>query len=136
MPSAMESLSSIPLFANLSARQLRRILKSATEHRYEAGDVIVREGGRTQTLFVILEGTAKVVKNGRTLARRSVGEFFGEVSMIDLRPRAATVTAETSMVCMVLYHDDLRKLVIGDPQVAWSLLQTLAGRLRDTDGSG
>jgi CRP-like cAMP-binding protein len=134
MPTAFESLSSIPLFANLSARQLRRILKSSSENRYEAGEVIVREGGRTQTLFVILEGTAKVVRKERTVARRTVGEFFGEVSMIDLRPRSATVIAETPMRCQVLYHDDLRKLVGGDPQVAWSLLQTLAGRLRDSDG--
>jgi CRP/FNR family cyclic AMP-dependent transcriptional regulator len=134
MPTAFESLSSIPLFANLPARQLRRILKSSSENQYEAGEVIVREGGRTQTLFVILEGTAKVIRKERTVARRSVGEFFGEVSMIDLRPRSATVTAETPMRCQVLYHDDLRKLVVGDPQVAWSLLQTLAGRLRDSDG--
>jgi CRP/FNR family transcriptional regulator, cyclic AMP receptor protein len=134
MATAIESLSSIPLFANLSPRQVRKILKSSSEIRFEAGEVIVREGGRTQTLFVILEGTAKVIRNERTLARRIAGEFFGEVSMIDLRPRAATVTAETDMRCLVLYHADLRKLVFGDPQVAWSLLQTLAGRLRDSDG--
>jgi CRP/FNR family transcriptional regulator len=134
MPTAFESLSSIPMFANLSDRQLRKIMKSSTENRYEAGDVIVREGGRTQTLFVILEGTANVIRNERTISRRSAGEFFGEVSMIDLRPRAATVTAETPMRCLVLYHDDLRKLVLSDPQVAWSLLQTLASRLRDSGG--
>jgi CRP-like cAMP-binding protein len=134
MPTAIESLSGIPLFANLSPRHLRKILKSSSENRFEAGEVIVREGGRTQTLFIILEGTAIVVRNERTIARRSAGEFFGEVSMIDLRPRAATVTAETDVRCLVLYHDDLRKLVLGDPQVAWSLLQTLAGRLRDTHG--
>ena len=133
MPTALESLSNIPLFSNLSDRQLKRVLKSSTENRYEAGDVIVREGGRTQTLFVILEGTAKIVRNERTVARRTDGEFFGEISMIDLRPRTATVTAETDMRCLVLYHDDLRKLVTGDPQVAWSLLQTLASRLRDTE---
>ena len=131
MPSALESLSNIPLFADLSARQLRKVLKSAGEDRYEEGDVIVSEGGRTQTLFVILEGTARVVRNHRTVARRSVGEFFGEISMIDLRQRSATVIAESPMRCLALYHDDLRKLVMGDPQVAWSLVQTLASRLRD-----
>jgi CRP-like cAMP-binding protein len=131
VPSEFESLSAIPLFANLSGRQLRKVLKSATEDRYEAGAVIVREGGRTQTLFVILEGTAKVVKNERTVAERSAGQFFGEVSMIDRRPRTASVVAATPMRCLVLYHDSLRKLVAGDPQMAWSLLQTLAGRLRD-----
>jgi CRP-like cAMP-binding protein len=90
-------------------------LKSSTENPYVAGDVIVGEGGRTQTLFVILEGTAKVVRNERTVARRSVGGFVGEISMIDLRPRTATVTAETPMRCQVIDHDDLRKLVAGDP---------------------
>ena len=53
--------------------------------------------------------------------------------MIDLRPRAATVTAESPMRCLDLYHDDLRELVVSDPQVAWSLLQTLAGPLRDSE---
>jgi CRP-like cAMP-binding protein len=131
MASAFESLSSIPLFAKISGRQLRKVLKDATEDRYEAGDVIVRQGGRTQTFFVILEGSAKVVKNERTVARRSVGEFFGEFAMIDERPRTASVIAETPMRCLVLYHDALRKLVLGDPQMAWTLLQTLAGELRD-----
>jgi CRP-like cAMP-binding protein len=130
MPTAFEFLSSLPLFANLSGRQLRKIAKSTTEVHYEAGDVIVREGGRTETLFVILEGTAKVVRNERTIARRSSGDFFGEISMIDLRPRAASVIAETPMRCLILYHDDLRKLVSSDQRVAWSLLQSLAGRLR------
>jgi CRP/FNR family cyclic AMP-dependent transcriptional regulator len=133
MPTTIEFLSSIPLFANLSGRQLRKIARSVSEDRFEAGDVIVREGGRTQTLFVILEGTAAVVRNERTVARRSAGEFFGEISMIDLRKRTASVIAETPMRCLVLHHDDLRKLVISEPQMAWSLLQTLAGHVRDDD---
>jgi CRP-like cAMP-binding protein len=133
MPTAFDALSNIPLFTNLSQRQLRKIAKRSSEHRYDAGTVMVREGGRTQTLFVIIEGTAKVIRNERTIARRSAGDVFGEISMIDLRPRAATVTAETSMVCLVLDHDDVRNLVMEDPRLAWSLLQTMAGRLRDTD---
>ena len=133
MPTASESLASIALFADLSARQLRKIAKRSSEHRYDAGTVMVREGGRTQTLFVIIEGTAKVIRNERTIARRSAGDVFGEISMFDLRPRAATVTAETPMVCLTLEHDDVRTLVMEDPRIAWSLLETLAGRLRDAD---
>jgi CRP/FNR family transcriptional regulator, cyclic AMP receptor protein len=129
--SPLESLASIPLFANLSGRQLRRILKSTVEDRYESGDVIVSEGGHTQTLFIVLEGTAKAVRGGRTVSRHSPGEFFGEISMIDGRPRAASVVAETPMRCLVMYHDALRKIVISEPQVAWALLQSLAGRIRD-----
>ena len=51
--------------------------------------------------------------------------------MIDQRPRTASVIADTPMRCLVLYHDGLRKLVVDDPQMAWSLLKTLAGRVRD-----
>jgi CRP-like cAMP-binding protein len=131
VPTALESLSTVPLFANLNARQLKKVARTATEDHYEAGDVIVREGGQTETLFVIVEGTAKVIRKGRTVARRSAGEFFGEISMIDARPRVASVVADTPMRCLVLYHDGLRKLVIDDPQMAWCLLTTLAGRVRD-----
>ena len=135
MASAIESLSGVPLFANLSARQLRKVVRSATEDSYEAGSTIVAEGGRTETLFVILEGTAKVVRDGRTVARRNAGDVFGEISMIDGRRRAASVIADTPMRCLVLYHDGLRKLVMEDPKMAWSLLETLARWIRDDEGS-
>jgi CRP-like cAMP-binding protein len=131
MPSVLESLARVPLFTDLSVRQRRNIARSANEDRYEVDDVIVQEGGRTETLFVILEGTARIVRGGRTIARRVPGEFFGEISMIDERPRIASVIAETPMRCLVLHHDGLRKLVMDDPRMAWSLVRTLAGRLRD-----
>ena len=132
MPSAFESLSNVPLFANLSTRQQRRVAHSTNDGRYDAGDIIVREGEHTETLFVILEGVAKVVRKGRTIARLGPGEFFGEISLIDGRPRVASVVADTPMRCLVLHHDGLRKLLMDDPQMAWSLLQTLASRLRGT----
>ena len=131
MASALETLSRVPLFANLSARQLRKVARSAIEDRYEAGAVIVREGGHAETLFVIVEGTAKVIRRGRTIARLSAGEFFCEMSMIAARPRVASVVAESSLRCLVLYHDSLRRLVIDDPRLAWSLLVTLAGRINE-----
>jgi CRP-like cAMP-binding protein len=131
VPTKFESLSSIPLFAKLSARQLRKLSRTASEDHYEPGQVVVQKGGRTETLFVILDGTVRVVRNGRTIARRSSGEFFGEISMIDRRPRLASVIADTPTRCLVLYHDDLRRLVVAEPRMAWSLLETLAGRVRD-----
>jgi len=132
MPSAFETLSIVPLFENLSARQQRRVARNTTESGYETGEVIVREGGHTETLFVILDGAAKVVRKGRTIARLGPGEFFGEISLIDGRPRVATVVADSPLRCLVLEHDGLRKLLLDDPQMAWSLLQTLASRLRNT----
>jgi CRP-like cAMP-binding protein len=105
-------------------------LKGTVEDRYEPGTMIVREGGRTETMFVVLEGSARVERDGETISRREPGEFFGEISMIDGRPRAASVIAETPMRCVVLSQEALRELIRSDPQVAWSLLQSLATRLR------
>ena len=53
VPSALESLSSVPLFANLTPRQLRKVARNASEDSYAAGSSIVTEGGRTETLFVV-----------------------------------------------------------------------------------
>ena len=131
MPSlASDALSTIPLFSHLSSRQLRKLQRSVAEHRYEPDITIVREGGRTATLFVVLEGSAKVVRGGQTISRRGPGEYFGEISLIDGRPRAASVISETSMRCLVLEQDSLRGLLMTEPQVAWALLQSLATRLR------
>jgi len=128
--SASEALARIPLFAQLSTRQLRKLSKGVVEHAYEPGTTIVREGGRTATLFVVLEGEVKVVRNGRTISRRRPGEFFGEIAVIDGRPRAASVVAETPIRCLVLEQATLKQLLLTDPRVAWALLESLATRLR------
>jgi CRP-like cAMP-binding protein len=126
-----EILSKIPLFANLSSHHLRKVLRSANEDRYDEGAIIVEQGGRTETMFVILEGTATIIRDGRPIAHRSMGEFFGEISVIDGRPRAGTVVAETPLRCLVFYRRQLKALVMEDPSSAWSMLEALASRLRE-----
>jgi CRP/FNR family transcriptional regulator, cyclic AMP receptor protein len=128
--SGPEALSQIPLFSRLSARQLRKLQRSAVEHTYEPDTTIVREGGQTATLFVLLEGSAKVVRKGRTISRREPGEYFGEISLIDGRPRAASVISETPVRCLILERDSLQELLRREPEVSWALLQSLATRLR------
>ena len=128
----LEALSKIPIFSKLSARQLRKILTATSEDRYDEGPVILREGANGQTLFVVMEGTARVEHHGTTVGRRSAGSFFGEISMIDRRPRAATVIAETPMRCVVLYHEDLRKIVASESGVAWAMLEALADEIRES----
>jgi CRP/FNR family cyclic AMP-dependent transcriptional regulator len=128
--SGPEALSKIPLFSHLSSRQLRKLQKSTMEHRYESDTTIVRERDRTTTLYVLLEGSVKIVRSGRTISRRDPGEYFGEIALIDGRPRAATVIAESPVRCLALQQEELRKLVMTDPDVSWALLQSLATRLR------
>lgn len=123
-------LSEVPLFAGLSKRQIRRLAKGSAVYEYKPGRALVKEGSQGHTLFVLLEGTARVVRKGRTLRRLNAPEVFGEIAALDHRPRTATVLAETPVQCVALHREELRAMVRDEPAVAWHLLQTLAERLR------
>ena len=124
------SFSNVPLFHALSQRQVRRILRGTFDYEYSAGSELVRQGDDGETLFVILDGNARVVRNGRTVARLRNGDFFGEISVLNDRPRTASVVAETDVRCLALHRDDLRKILVDEPRIAWNLLGALAGRVR------
>ena len=106
------------------------MLARTSEHDYGEGAAIVRQVTRGETVFVLLEGTARVVRGGRTVARLSPGDFFGEIAVLDRRPRTADVVATAPVKVLVLHRDDLKAILADEPQAAWALLEALAGRLR------
>jgi CRP/FNR family transcriptional regulator, cyclic AMP receptor protein len=124
------ALAAVPLFAELSRRQLQHLAGAAVAYRYEPGEVMVKEGAPGETLFVLLEGSAKVVKGGRTIRRLGPSDFFGEVAVMDGRPRSASVVAESPIRCVVLHRDQLKRAMDEEPLVAWKLLQVIAARIR------
>jgi CRP/FNR family cyclic AMP-dependent transcriptional regulator len=126
----VEMLARVPLFVGSSKRQLSGILEWTKEYRYKPGATIVREGANGQELFVILEGKASLSRKGKTITRLLPGDFFGEMAVIDGRPRSATVVADEDVDCLVLKKADFRAMVEGDPSIAWHLLKTFAARLR------
>ena len=126
----LELLASVPLFAGSSKRQLRGVLDWTKEYRYEPGATIVNEGAKGDELFLLLEGRAVVSRSGKTLTRLTAGDFFGEMAVIDGRPRTATVVADGPVDCLVLKQKDFKTLLEGDPLLAWNLLGSLAARLR------
>ena len=58
------------------------------------------------------------------------GDFFGEIAVLDRRPRTATVVATSPVKVLVLHRDHLKEILEAEPQAAWALLEALAGRLR------
>ncbi|HEY6364193.1 MAG TPA: cyclic nucleotide-binding domain-containing protein [Candidatus Binatia bacterium] len=108
-----------------------------TLSRYQAGEVIVQENDFGETAYVIGEGQVEVSKelNGRKvhLAYLGPAETFGEMSMIDEKPRSATVTAVTETVVSEIRRDDFFNSFQTDPKVALALLKVLFERLREAD---
>jgi CRP-like cAMP-binding protein len=108
-----------------------------TLSRYQAGEVIVRENDFGETAYIIGEGRVEVSKelDGRNvhLAYLGAGETFGEMSMIDEKPRSATVTAVTHTEVSEIRRDDFFNSFQTDPKVALTLLKVLFERLREAD---
>src|SRR5215813_4669435 len=109
----------------------------ATQSRYAAGEVIVQENDVGDTAYIIEQGQVEVSKaldaHPVHLAYLGAGETFGEMSMIDEKPRSATVTAVTEVVVREIRRDDFFTSLQRDPHVALPLLQILFERLREAD---
>ncbi|MGH2573491.1 MAG: cyclic nucleotide-binding domain-containing protein [Actinomycetota bacterium] len=131
----LQALGGVPLFSGLSERHLRRVLRATEDYTYPDGATIVSEGRHSEQLFVILEGRARVIRSGRTVARMSSGDFFGEISLLDGGPRTATVVADGPVRCLVLLRKELTALLTETPQIAARALRALASRLRRLEGS-
>ncbi len=90
-------LGGVPMFADFTKRHLNRLAADTDELTFAPGQIIVTEGDPGETLFVVLEGQAKVVRGKRKVGEVLPGDFFGELSAIDGGPRTASVIATTPM---------------------------------------
>jgi flavin reductase (DIM6/NTAB) family NADH-FMN oxidoreductase RutF len=120
-----------PVFSLLPPEILAAITAEGVERIFEPGEFVVREGDPGDELFVIVEGDARVERKGSPLATFGPGEFFGEIAVIDGRPRSADVVAASPLRALVISRELVRDTVEREPRAAWAMLEVLAGRLRD-----
>ena len=95
-------LSKIWLFSTSSNRDLRTIRRTLEEVTVPAGRVLCEQGTIGREFFIIVKGEAAVRRNNRKVATLGPGQYFGELALLDRRPRSATVTSETEMDLLVL----------------------------------
>ena len=125
----VEALKRIPLFEDLSRKELADLAKITEDVEVPEGKVLCKEGEIGREFFVIIEGEAEVTRRGKHLATDSGGEFFGEISLLEHSPRVATVTAKTPLRFFVLTSQDFRHLLDKNPNVERKVLQALARRV-------
>ena len=135
MARGTEALAEVDLFSELSQRHLRRLTRSASEYSYNDGVTVVAEGTRSESFFVVLDGSAKAIRRGRTVGRFDQGDFFGEIALLDGGPRTATVVAVGHLHCLVLPRKEFRDVVTEDPSVGVKILKGAARRLREVERS-
>lgn len=111
-----EFLRTCPSFAELSPRSLSEVADKMQAVLYSAGSVIIRQGDVGKEFFLIRKGSVDVRQTvGSTekqVATLNDGDFFGEVALLEDRPRNATVVAKTETLCYTLGKDDFREVVL------------------------
>jgi CRP-like cAMP-binding protein len=126
-------LAAVPLFAQLSTKDRRVVAKALGLHDVAPDVMLVRQGESGDTFYVLLDGQAKVVKNGRKVATLGAGEWFGELALLDPAPRNADVVTISPAVVGILDAKSFRRLVTDLPNLTSRLLAGLARRVREGD---
>lgn len=122
-------LRKVPLFAGLDDKELASLADEFNERRFSAGDRVALEGEGGLMFFVVDSGEATVEVHGEEVGKLGPGAHFGEIALIDRRPRTATVTALSDLRTFGLPVFVFRPFVEARPQVAWKLLEAMADRL-------
>jgi len=131
----IDLLMNTPIFSDTSEKSLESMIKSAVIKTVSAGDKVVQEGQGGVGFYLILNGKAEVIKEGKKLAELESGNFFGELGVIDGQPRTADVVAITETTCWILSQWAMKSVIANHPEVALSMLEELVRRLRATDAA-
>lgn len=127
---SVAAIATIPLFDGLAKRHLRQLADEADVVRFASGRAILEEGQGGEAMYVMLTGTASVIRGGRMVARLIPGDFFGELSALDGRARSASIVPDTPVEVLRLFRHTLRDLLQTEPALVFRMLEGLARRLR------
>lgn len=134
----LELLKNVKLFQNLSEEQLRRIASHCKRINRPSGTVLFHENDVGSEFYILLKGAVKIFtrnKQGeeKILAVLKEGENFGELSLIDGKPRSASAQTVEDSTLYLLSGDDFLKLLSEDFQMTREIMKELCQRLRDTN---
>lgn len=133
MAEVEETLRRVPLFSGVKPKDLKKLGRRMTERSFGEGDVITREGESGLGFFVIEDGNATVSLKGEIVRTLGPGDHFGEIALIDGGMRSATIVAGTDLRCRGMSAWEFKPFVEEHPEVAWALLESLVGRLRESE---
>ena len=122
----------------LTDEQFASLRGQLTEHRFGTGEIILEDESEGGELHLIVEGRVRITKASRhgpetLLALLHPGDFFGELELIDGRPRAARVAAVDETTTFTLSREAFAALLTQSNELALRLLQVLSVRLRSVD---
>lgn len=123
------------LMQGLNVAQIAQIAQITTTKEFGGGDTLVRQFAKDADLMIVLEGNAKIRGfSGEEIATAGPGSVIGEMSLIDDKPRSATVVAAGAVKCATISNDELWGVMNNEPEIAKIILlnigRILTARLR------
>ncbi|MGA7740651.1 MAG: Stp1/IreP family PP2C-type Ser/Thr phosphatase [Polyangia bacterium] len=132
----VEVLRQMPLFRHLTYKEILRVLSVTKVVDFNTGDEILREGQPGDDLFILLKGKVRLHKDGAFVTQLGPGTHFGEMALIDKRPRSVSASVEDRTRALVLRRQEFNEIIRNEPRLSvkllWSFVQVLAQRLRKT----
>lgn len=125
----IDHLQKIPLFADLSKKELRFLAQMTSEASVREGSKVVKQGEMGQEAMIVEDGTADVLRDGEKIDDLGPGDFFGEMSLINHMPRNADVVATSDMNLLVMDAREFSSVLSEYPEVSVKILKTVAERL-------
>lgn len=138
MLSNLDLIRRVPLFSMLTSTQAEAVAEGVVKRRYRRGEIIVEQGRKSNALFILLTGRARVLtadNRGREviLAMLHPGDYVGEMSLIDNEPHSATVRAEVQTDVLVLGRAEFSRCLPENSSLSYAILRGLVARLRNAD---
>ncbi|HPK32650.1 MAG TPA: Crp/Fnr family transcriptional regulator [Ottowia sp.] len=138
MLSSLDLIRRVPLFSMLTEAQATAVAEAVVKRRFKRGELIVEQGKKTNALFILLNGRARVVtadSRGREviLATLQPGDHIGEMSLIDNEPHSATVRAEVQTDVLMLGRVEFARCLPENTSMAYAVMRGLVQRLRHAD---
>src|SRR3954470_24190406 len=123
-----EKLNGVPLFDKLPDHVRERFAVWVSEIEVPEGQHLADEGEYAYDLFIIKDGKAEVVQDGKSVAELGPGEFFGEMGVLEKAKRNATVVAKTPMTLLTLNAWDVKRLEKKAPDAMRQLEEVIEQR--------
>lgn len=138
MLSSLDLIRRVPLFSKLTPLQAVSVADAVVKRRFKRGEMIVEQGKKSDALFILLNGRARVVTadhRGREviLATLQAGDHIGEMSLIDNEPHSASVRADEQTDALVLGRSEFARCLPENSSMAYAVMRGLVQRLRQAD---
>ncbi len=111
--------------------ELKQLLDAGKKISLKKDEVLFSENSYQETMYIILSGTAEIYKRHKQIAVRGVGDFLGEMALVESKPRSASVRALTETRVLEIDKEAFFKYFVPNQKVVWEMLKTISARNRD-----